>query len=472
MAWKSFFVAMTRNPISLLGTAIVTASGILILTLFALDLMGMHGGPYIGILAFLILPAIFILGLLLIPTGIAWQRRRDRRAAERGEAPPVFPVLDFNEPRMRTRAIMFFALTALNAVILAAATYKGMETMESTEFCGTTCHSVMQPEHTAYQRGAHASVACVDCHIGPGAGWFVKSKLSGSWQVVSVAFNLYPRPIPTPVHNLRPARETCEQCHWPSKFVGDRLKVIDGFQDDEANTPAKTVLLLRVGGRQGVKSHGIHWHVDPGVQIRYLSDESRETIYQVEMRTPDGKVTTFATEGEGQTPPVGAAWRTMDCVDCHNRPSHTYRLPEREVDDAIVAGKVDRSLPFVRREGLRLMKVEYPSHEAAARGIAEGLKAFYAKEYPQIATQKAAAIQSAAEAFAVGYQSNVFPSMKVGWGTYPNHIGHESSPGCFRCHDEAHAAPDGRTISQDCATCHSLLAMGEEDPEILHSLEQ
>src|SRR5215213_638685 len=216
--WRSFFIALTRNPISLLGTAIVTASGILIVTLFTLDQMGLEGSPYVGILAFLILPAIFILGLILIPIGIGWQRRRDRKAQERGEAPPMFPILNFNEGRTRNRALVFIVLTVINIVILSAATYKGVETMESTAFCGETCHSVMQPEHTAFQRGAHASTACVNCHIGPGAGWFVKSKLSGSWQVVSVAFNLYPRPIPTPVHRLRPARETCEQCHWPAKF--------------------------------------------------------------------------------------------------------------------------------------------------------------------------------------------------------------------------------------------------------------
>jgi hypothetical protein len=468
--WRSFFIALMRNPISLLGSAIVTASGLLIVTLFALDLLGFSGSPYLGILAFLILPAIFVLGLILIPIGIARQKRRDRKAEEGGASPPAFPVLDLNNTRTRGRAVVFVVLTLLNVVILSAATYKGVETMDSTAFCGKTCHSVMMPEDTAHERGAHASVACVDCHIGPGAGWFVKSKLSGTWQVIAVTFDLYPRPIPTPVHSLRPARETCQQCHWPSKFVGDRLEVIDSFDNDETNTPSKTVLLLRVGGRQGSASHGIHWHVDPGVQIRYLSDESRETIYRVEMRTRDGKVTQFTSSDK--KPAAGAVWRTMDCVDCHNRPSHTFQPPEKEVDAAIVAGRIDRGLPFVRREGLRLLKAAYPSHEAASRGITGGLEAFYAKEYPQIAAQKAAAIEGAAAALATAYRSNVFPSMKIGWGTYPNHIGHESSPGCFRCHDDAHAAPDGKTISQDCSTCHAMLAMGEEDPEILHSLEQ
>lgn len=464
---KSFFVALTRNPLSLVGSAIVTASAILIAILFTLQLLGLDGGPYLGILAYLILPAVFILGLLLIPIGIWRQRRRDARAG--AAAHDSFPVLDFNESRTRNRALIFTALTAVNVVILAAATYEGVETMESTEFCGQACHSVMQPEFTAYQRSPHANVACVDCHIGPGADWFVKSKLSGAWQVVSVNLDLYPRPIPTPVHNLRPARETCEQCHWPTKFVGDRLRVIEGYSEDEANTNVKTVLLMKVGGQRGAASHGIHWHVDPGVQIRYLSNESREKIYDVEMKTPDGKVTRFAS---AEKAPAGSVWRVMDCVDCHNRPSHTFRAPDQEVDAALLAGRIPTDLPFVRREAVRLLQGDYPSHEAAEDAFLKELQAFYAKDYPQVAGPRAEAIRKTAAAMSDMYSANVFPSMKIGWGTYPNHIGHERAPGCFRCHDDQHAAEGGRVITQDCSTCHGLLAMQEEDPAILTSLQQ
>jgi nitrate/TMAO reductase-like tetraheme cytochrome c subunit len=467
---KNFFIALTRNVISLIGAAIVTAAGILIVTLFVLELFGLHGSPYIGILAYVILPSIFIAGLLLIPIGIARERRRQSQAQARGEAPAAFPVIDLNESRTRNRALVFTALTAINVVILATATYKGVETMDSTKFCGQACHSVMAPEYTAYQRSSHANVRCAECHIGPGADWFVKSKLSGSWQLAAVTFNLYPRPIPTPVHNLRPARETCEQCHLPSKFVGDRLKVIDSSADDEKNTPLKTVLLVHVGGRQGVAAQGIHWHVDPNVRIRYLSDEKREKIYQVELRSAGGKLSRYTMDGEKA--PAGAAWRAMDCVDCHNRPGHSFRPPEAEVDQAMQEGRIDRGLPFVHREGVRLLKVSYPSQNAARKGIADGLQAFYAKQYPQVAAEKGKAIQDAAAILDTLYRSNVFPSMKIGWGTYPNHIGHNNSPGCFRCHDDAHKTAEGKTISQDCSTCHSLLAMQEENPAILKSLAQ
>lgn len=467
---KSFFVALTRNPVSLLGTALVTASATVIVTLFAVEAAGYRGGPYSGIIVFLVLPALFVLGLLLIPIGILVQRRRDRRATAAGAAPPLFPVFDLNQPRARGRVLVFVVLTVLNIVILATATYKGVETMDSTEFCGETCHTVMQPEYTAFKLSPHANIQCVDCHIGPGADWFVKSKLAGSWQVVSVTLDLYPRPIPTPVHDLRPARETCEQCHWPAKFVGDRLRVVDHFASDEANSQTKSVLLMRVGGAEERSSHGIHWHVAPGVEVRYLAEADRQTIYDVELRTPDGRIDRYHP-ADGAKAPAGAVWRTMDCVDCHNRPSHTFQPPEKEVDRALVDGRIARELPYVRREGVRLLQVGYPSHEAAAQGIAAGLQRFYAGAYPEVAAAKTEVIETAGRSLAAVYRNNVFPAMNIGWGTYPNHLGHETAPGCFRCHDDQHATADGRTIAQDCEACHGLLAIEEEDPEILRRLQ-
>ena len=465
MTVRSFFASLSRDPVGLLGCALTTASALLILTLFALEIVGLHGNPYVGILAYLILPGVFLLGLALIPLGV---RRQRRRAARLDRDISAFPVIDLNRDRTRNLVLTFFVLTLANLVILAVATYKGVEVMESTAFCGTTCHTVMQPEHTAYTRSPHARVRCVECHIGPGASWFVRSKLSGAWQVVSVAFHLYERPIPNPVHNLRPARETCEQCHWPSKFVGDRLKVITQHADDESNTASKTVLLLRVGGIQGRVSRGIHWHVDPANELRYRADAKRETIHEVELRTADGTAKRFrgptadsATDGE---------WRVMDCVDCHNRPTHVHRQPDQEIDLALERGAIDRSLPYVRREGLRLLREGYPSHEDARRAIASGLERFYRDSYPEIARSRTADIAQAGRSLGDLYAFNVFPEMNVTWGTYANHIGHRDFPGCFRCHDDEHRTADGRAISQDCATCHTLLAVEEENPEILATL--
>lgn len=466
---RSFLIAVTRNWISLCGTALTTVSGILILVLFGMEWLGHQGSPYLGILAFVILPSFFVLGLLLIPLGAWLEQRRQRRAIEKGEPAPGFPVIDLNHGRTRKIVTVVLLATVLNVVILSLATYKGVEVMDSTEFCGTTCHTVMMPEYTTYLRSPHARVKCASCHIGPGADWFVKSKLSGSWQLVAVTFDLYPRPIPVPVHNLRPARETCEQCHLPTYFVGDRLEVLTHYDNDEANTELQTVLLLRVGGQQGTKSHGIHWHVDPGVQIRYHSDESREVIYDVEMTLEDGTVRTF--RNPNQEPEEPGPWRTMDCVDCHNRPTHIYRMPAEEIDAAIQAGRIDRSLPYVHREGLAALQEEYESHAAAEEGIHQRVLGFYQEQYPDLATTRQDDIVAAADALARIYTSNVFPTMNIRWGTYPNHVGHQNSPGCFRCHDDEHRSEDGEVISQDCFTCHNLLAMEEHNPEILGQIE-
>jgi nitrate/TMAO reductase-like tetraheme cytochrome c subunit len=469
---RDFLIALTRNGVSLLGVAITTSSAVIILTLFVLGLLGLETNPYLGILVYLILPGVFLLGLALIPLGIVIQRRRSRRAAERGEPAHEFPVLDFNRDRTRRLALIFLMLTAMNVVILAAATYKGVEVMDSAQFCGTTCH-VMAPENAAYHRSPHAGVKCVACHIGPGAGWFVKAKLSGTRQVLSVNLERYPRPIPAPVENLRPAAETCGQCHWPAKFVGDQLKVVVHHADDEANTDSKTVLLLKVGGVKGRVSQGIHWHADPAVRIRYRTDAKRETIGEVELTRADGKPKTFTrAPAAGASPSAEpAAWREMDCVDCHNRPGHAHQMPDDAVDVALDEGVLDRSLPYLRRESLRLLALEQPSHEAARQAIAQGLEAFYREHYPQVIDSKGREIHAAGRALGDIYCANVFPEMKVSWGTYPNHLGHTHSPGCFRCHDGEHKAADGAAISDDCATCHAVLAMDEEKPEILGMLQ-
>ena len=469
-AFSAFLASLTSNAISLAGSTLTTAAAVLFLSLWVIQSLGLRGGAYLGIITFLILPALFAAGLALIPLGIAREKRRRARTGDTSEA--RLPVVDLNQPRTRRLALIFVAATLVNVVLLAAATYEGIEVMDSTEFCGTTCHTVMAPEFTAYNRSPHSRVKCVECHIGPGAGWFVKSKLSGSWQLVSVALDLYPRPIPTPVHNLRPARETCEQCHWPSKFVGDRLRVRTHFEENETNDELKTVLMVRVGGKLGSSSHGIHWHVDPGVEVKYRSDPSRETIYEVELRDHDGTLRRYkGAAAESEAGRAATEWRTMDCVDCHNRPTHIYRMPAPELDLAIQDGRIDRSLPWIRREGLKALQASYESHEAAREGIRTAIRGFYAKEYSDRVPEWGAKIDAAGDALGTIWCSNVFPNMKVGWGTYPNHIGHEDSPGCFRCHSGELATDDGRTIEQDCSTCHALLAMGEKDPAILGQLQ-
>jgi hypothetical protein len=474
---RSFFSLLIQNTISMIGTTIAIAALTLMISLFVLEALGYEGGPYLGILTYLILPGLFLTGLLLIPVGILLQRRRAAKAAAHGEAPPLFPVIDLNKERTRKLVVIFLALTVLNVVVLAGATYKGIEVMDSTEFCGLACHSVMQPEYTAHQRSPHARVGCVDCHIGPGADWFVKSKLDGAWQLVAVALDIYPRPIPTPLHDLRPARDTCEQCHWPTNYVGDRIRIDTVFADDEANTELKTALLLKVGGLRGRESSGIHWHVDPNVEIRYRSDESRMNIYEVELTQADGTVKRFEPRNMPDEAERGG-WRVMDCVDCHNRPTHIYRSADEEVDRLLAKELMDSSLPYIKREGVRILEeADYPSHEAARAGIAQAVEAFYRENYPEVLEGRAESVAAAGHALGDAYSWNIFPHMKVGWNTYPDHRGHppiasrEEAPGCFRCHNRNHRTADREFISRDCSLCHTVLADREENPEILRLMD-
>jgi len=451
----------TRHPLGLAGAVLTTVSAVLILGVFAIGLAGYEGGPYLGVVAYTVLPVFFITGLALIPIGLRLERKRMLRFEETGIAEPPLPIVDLNQPRTRRHLIWVAGLSVVNLMIVALAGYEGLHVMDSPAFCGS-CHSVMDPEFTTYQASPHARVACVECHIGSGASWFVKSKLSGAKQLIAVVAKTYPRPIPTPVQNLRPARDTCERCHWPTKFVGDRLKVISHFGDDQANTETKTVMLLRVGGGAEGKAEGIHKHVDPEVRIRYASDPSRENIGAVEASLPGGTQRTYAKAGA----PSGA-WRTMDCIDCHNRPTHVYRTAEGEVDAALATGQLDRAMPFLHREGLKVLRADYPSHEAARGGIRQGLKDFYGKSFPAVAADR---VEAAAARLGDIYARNVYPSMRIAWGTYPSLLGHNQVAGCFRCHDEEHKAADGRTLSQDCTLCHTLLAVDEKEPAVLKQL--
>ncbi len=466
----SFFSLVTRHWISLLGSVIALVALVLVVMLFGMELAGYHGGPYLGILTYMLLPMGILFGLALIPIGVLRKRKIDRAAANHHQASPAgLPVIDLNDARTRGVLLASVAIGMVSLVVVAGATYKGVEVMESVPFCGTVCHTVMEPEHTAFQRSSHSKLRCADCHIGAGADWFVKSKISGSWQMVSVALHLYPTPIPSPVHNLRPARDTCEQCHWPTRHVGDKLQVRTKFADDEANSVTKTVLLMKVGGQQGMASSGIHWHVDRGVKIRFQSDPSRQNVFDVEMTAADGKVRTFKTR-EAATGPV--EWRQMDCVDCHNRPSHTFKMPSLEIDNALEDGRIDKTLPFIKREGMRVLNGQYASHEEARVGIAREVAGFYKTSYADLSTSKAAAITKAGNSLGDIYAWNVFPKMKVTWGTYKSNLGHDDdAPGCFRCHDKKHVAPDGDKISGSCKLCHAVLADDEKDPEILKTLK-
>jgi hypothetical protein len=160
----------------------------------------------------------------------------------------------------------------------------------------------------------------------------------------------------------------------------------------------------------------------------------------------------------------------MDCMDCHNRPSHTYELPDRALDKSMASGLISTSLPFAKKKGLELLKADYKTREEAATKIPQAFSAYYQQNYPAVYAQHKADVEAAAQEVAAIWSRNIFPAMNVTWGKYPNNVGHTDFPGCFRCHDGSHAAQNGDTITQDCNACHNLLSMDEANPKILTDL--
>jgi hypothetical protein len=461
--WLSPLVYLSNNWISLIGVVIVTAATVTWLAFLPITIRGGVMHPYFGLVVYLLLPGIFIGGLLLIPIGIVWNRRRKR---VKDEMPAAFPPLDPRNAELRKLALFIVVTTFLNIIIASQFSYSAVRYMDTVTFCGQTCHTVMQPEFTAHQRSPHSRVECVNCHIGPGASWFVRSKLSGAGQVLAVMLNNYPRPIPVPVHNLRPARDTCETCHWPQKFDEDRLRDIASFAEDEQNTESHTVLMLHLGG--GPNRVGIHGrHLGQGIIVRYYaSDDKRQKIPYVEYTS--GSTTTVYASGGAKPDPKQL--REMDCIDCHNRPTHIYELPNRGVDQAMLAGEIAPDLPYAKKQAVAILKQNYATAEDATTQIPAAFEGFYRNNYPQVYAQRPADISRSAKALLGIFQHNVFPAMKVTWGTYPNNLGHTDFDGCFRCHDDQHAARDGKTITQDCSACHNLLATDEKNPKILSDL--
>jgi hypothetical protein len=451
-------VRLIRSPLSVAGMVLTTISAVVFVVVFLADLFSLHTNPYIGIVFFLVLPALFLFGLLLMPLGV-WVERR-RRAAGKAPAPMHWPRIDLNDSTQRLTAVIVFLLTMANVTIVSLAAYRGVEYMDSVSFCGQVCHTPMQPEFVAHEDQPHARVACVECHVGPGASSFGKAKLAGTRRVLAVTLGNYPRPIKARADQLLPARDTCERCHWSEQFHGDKARRVVEYANDDKNTESVTKLRLHVGGgnaRSGTAS-GIHWHMNLTNQIEYIaSDADRQTIPYVRITDAAGQVREYL--GDGVTPELVAAGERhrMDCTDCHNRPSHAIAATaERAVNDAMARGDIPTSLPFIHREAVKALQGRYTSEPAAAAEISRLLRDFYRAQPSPAAATGAVDLERAVAVVQTLFRRNVFPDMQVGFGTYPTNIGHVDSPGCFRCHDDSHVTKDGKKIGQDCETCHAI----------------
>ncbi len=448
--------SLTRNILSLIGIIMAAFGFVVGITLIVIDMQTHFENPYTGIFTYMVVPAILVGGLLLILIGAIFEHKR--RLKGLGE-PSRMPVINLNEAQQFRRFAMVVVVTLLFISISVVGGYRAYHFTESVEFCGKTCHSVMKPEYTAYQNSPHANAGCTKCHIGPGADFFVKAKINGLYQVYSTMFDKYSRPIPTPVHNLRPAKETCYECHWPEKFFGATEMKRTYFRADEENSPWTIQMLLKVGGGNPDQIHpeGIHWHVTGGNKIEYIAaDEQRLEIPWVRMTDEDGNVSIFQSEDESKqlTPEeiATAEIRTMDCIDCHNRPTHQYHSPERMLNDALASGRLDPALPEIKYNGIEALTGDYATEDEALESIREQLQEAYPDGGPQV-EQAIATVQDL-------FAKNIFPEMKVSWEQYPDHIGHMITPGCFRCHNGDHVNEQGRVISRDCNSCHTIIAQG------------
>ncbi len=463
------------NPISFAGAVIAVVALFVFLILFAFHLVGEQENPYYGLFLFIVVPAFLILGLALVPVGAYVEARRRRRYGIIG---PTFPIIDLNDPSHRRRLLIGVLAVVAFLTLSAIGSYEAYHYTDSVTFCGQLCHEVMKPEDTLYRQSPHARVRCVDCHVGAGANWYVRSKLSGMYQVFATIANTYPKPIPTPIKNLRPAQETCEQCHWPEQFFGAQQKLFHHFLPDESNTEWQINLLIRTGGgspRTGLTT-GIHWHMNIANRVEYLAiDEKRQEITWIRFtskRTGESRV--YVDQANPVTPDDADSLevRVMDCMDCHNRPTHIYRSPSQLVNLAMTTGKLDPSIPYLKQVATEVLAQEFTTTEGALDTVAQTLREFYQERYPELASDGSGRLDSTVAKLQELYRLNFFPEMRARWDRYPDNIGHLIFEGCYRCHDGNHVDEQGNAITNRCTACHTIIWQGPADKlEISHSPE-
>jgi hypothetical protein len=455
------------NPLTLLGSILAAVSAVIIIFMMISNLLFDYEGPYMGIFIYMVLPFFLILGLILIPIGMSRRAKRIRREGE--ESTSIWTKIDLSDSRQWNAIAIFILVTIVFLFMTGIGSYQAFHYTESNEFCGTLCHTVMEPEYVAYQESAHSRVTCVECHVGSGADWYVKSKLSGLYQVYSVTFNKYPTPIETPIHSLRPARETCEECHWPEKFYSHRLHNEKHYLADYENTEWNIQLKMKIGSEhksQGLVE-GIHWHVNREVKIDYIASTSkREYIPWVRyINTATGDTVIYQDMFEILEPEAMDTLevREMDCLDCHNRPSHRFLPPQKFVDELIAEGKIPVELPEVKSLAMQVFNSTFTDRDSGNLFIETQVKDYYGSSYPELTDAHPDLINQAIGGFQEGFSKHFFPQMKANWDVYPEHVGHIEYNGCFRCHNGNHVSEDGEVISRDCNVCHTILAQGTKE---------
>jgi nitrate/TMAO reductase-like tetraheme cytochrome c subunit len=456
-----------RNWITIIGALIAAINLLMIIVLFLISTIFNKNDTNLGIFIYIILPGFLLLGLIMIPAGMVFSKKKLTGSLQNGNK--RLPVVDLNNPGHRKAFIIF---TIVTLIILFLSTYGSFEAFhltESVEFCGTLCHSVMEPEYTAYQNSSHANVACVECHVGSGASWYVKSKLSGLHQVYAVITKTYSSPIETPLHDLRPARETCERCHWPQKFYARNLQTNQYYLSDSLNSEWDIILQIKIGPEfsdLGFKE-GIHWHINPDIKVEYISENDRREVitYVKYTNKATGEVTVYRNPSSEISDSMIAAstTRTMDCIDCHNRPSHNYSSPPVYFNKAMLTNEVSNDIPFIKKTAMGILRNNFTDKDTAFMKIREGINNYYKSGFSDYFEKNIDKIDKAVFALQKAYSRNTFPGMKVNYDIYPDHIGHLESEGCFRCHNDAFTSENGNTITRDCNLCHTIIGQGIHD---------
>jgi len=429
--------------------------------LFAIDIFVRPASVYLGIITYILLPPFLIIGLILIPIGARRKQHRVHDGLEKKH--PKHIVIDPTSPTHQNAVLVFMIGTAILLMMTAIGCYKAYNFTESQRFCGVTCHGIMKPEYTEYLQSPHARVKCVDCHIGSGAGWYVRYKMAGVKMLIKAIDGSYSRPTPAPVDSMRPASETCEQCHWPGKsFSAIQLKKTY-YADDPSQTPPWTIkILMRTGGSQKGE-YGIHAHMYYDQDIYYVpEDAKRQKISWIKTVSKDGKVKIFTTSDSPykEIAPPASKIRKMDCIDCHNRPTHRFQAPEVLINRALADGFISASIPMVKSKAVDALAGEYKNSSEAIEKIGSSLKEYYSKKQAAYYADHQATVEQAIRYVIFLYQGNFFPEMKSRWDAYPDNIGHMISLGCFRCHDDEHKAKTGEVISRNCTLCHTITEQG------------
>ncbi|HEY3321068.1 MAG TPA: NapC/NirT family cytochrome c [Planctomycetota bacterium] len=458
---------LATNALTIMGAVAAAVFFVLLIAAVFQDVFGGGmGHPYDGLIVYIMLPSLFTAAVLFALFGMALKYREYRQILHGAPVP---------HPNRRRRVITVVIATLVTLAWLglsAFGTYQAYHYTDSNKFCGLVCHQVMKPEYTAYTDSQHARVACVDCHIGPGASWFVRAKLSGMHQVYAVLTNTYHTPIKTPISNLRPAQDTCEQCHWPGRFSGSVERVHTHFASDEKNTPTSYHLLMKVGGGdvdRGIPK-GAHWHVSPEWKVEYLPlDNARQDIPYVKVTFKDGRVEEYTTSAFKPEMLQQHSLRAMDCLDCHNRPSHVFRSPDLALNEAMTQGTISPSIPFVKKVAKAAMegdpKAPYKTTTDAMAGIDKAFDEYYVKN-PLPADQKDA-LAKAKEQTKRLFALNIFPEQGVDYRAFINNVGHFESKGCERCHDLKHKTADkSKSISKECNACHTIVGQAFTTDEL------